>query len=274
MAFFKKHDPSEPGDYSSPVCSVCVVTSAKGGVGKSTVCANLGAALAMRGLSVLMLDCDMPNRCLDLLFGLSEDVTCGLTDVLSGAVSADDAILSCSESLVLDLLPGFSDSAEETAACYEKVYELLLTLRKKYYDVLLVDMPGGSLDLLATVAKGADRALIVSTEQATAIRSAASTARLLSDAGLTDQQLIINQFVGGKNRRDRRESLIRTVKTIDEIGATLGGIVPFDPTVWSKQNEGVTLLSGAYDKTVFADAFRNIAARFCCESVPLFRRNR
>ena len=207
MAFFQKHDPSESGGNLAPVCSVCVVTSAKGGVGKSTVCANLGAALAMRGLSVLMLDCDMPNRCLDLLFGLSEDVTCGLTDVLSGTVSPDDAILSCSDRFVLDLLPGFSSSGDETASCYEKVYDLLLSLRQKYYDVLLVDMPGGSVDLLAKVAKGADRALIVSTEQSTAIRSAASTARLLSDAGLTDQQLIINQFVGGKNRRERENQI-------------------------------------------------------------------
>ncbi|MBP3918907.1 MAG: P-loop NTPase [Clostridia bacterium] len=258
-----------------------VVTSAKGGVGKSTVCANLGAALAMRGKRVLLIDCDTANRSLDLLLGVQDSVLYSYFDVLAGRCSAAQAMTS---------VPGMEDSlfllpgghADKTSLDKDAFAYLLAALPKEndacIFDYIYIDTPGGMRDLLTAAASIAEEALIISSAQSTAIRSAEQTASLLSVCGIPSQKLIINAFMEGEcffthTKRRKQKQILATKElfdVVDTVALPLLGVIPFDADVWSAQNNGLLIGHPAYRKKPFLYAFQNIAARLEHRYVPLF----
>lgn len=260
-----------------------VVTSAKGGVGKSTVCANLGAALAMRGKRVLLIDCDTANRSLDLLLGVQDSVLYSLFDVLAGRCSAAQAMTSVpGMEDNLFLLPG--GNADRTNLDKDAFEYLLAALPKEnddcIFDYIYIDTPGGMRDLLTAAASISGEALIISSAQSTAIRSAEQTASLLSACGIPSQKLIINAFMDGESffahtkRKKRRQKQIHATQelfdVVDTVALPLLGVIPFDADVWSAQNNGLLIGHPAYRKKPFLYAFQNIAARLEHRYVPLF----
>lgn len=272
-----------------------VITSAKGGVGKSTVCANLGMALAMQGKRVLLIDCDTANRCLDLMLGLENDVIFGLSDVLDGRCKISRAILACPAMPDLFLLPGgcaktgaFPEGAE-TIDSVRQFRGMLDILSGKAsspepfrFDYIFIDTPGGAQNTLMMAAACADEALIVSSAQTTAIRSAEQTASLLTGAGLDTQRLIINEFMDGdcffphhakqRGRRKKRQSdaVGALFSVVDTVALPLLGVIPFDAAVWEAQNAGLLVNDVFYKNKPFAFAFYNIAERLCHRNIPLF----
>ena len=251
---------------------VCMVTSAKGGVGKSTVCANLGMALASRGKRVLLIDGDESNRCLDLMTGMQDTVISGLPEAVSGALPPEKTCYPHPGCASLFLLPGAARFPEDGVSLLtgSAFSDLVGKLSQSGYDVIFIDTPGGQPSVLRAAAACCDRALVISSGQATSVRSAAKTASLLTECGLPGQQLIVNQFMEGTTRAKRRDALLSLISLIDETGLTLGGVVPFDPGIWDRQNRGLLIDDPSYKSSAFALAFNNIAARFCHESVPLF----
>ena len=270
-----------PTQADSPA-EIRLITSAKGGVGKSTVCANLGAALAERGKRVLLIDCDIVNRCLDLMLGLEDDAIFGIRDVADGSISLSDAIYPSPTLPSLHLLAGSRLSDEDIPCLTDALPAILAEAVSLDYDHILIDTPGGLHDILFAAARLAHEALIVSSAQTTAIRSAEQTSLLLSEQGLSDMRLIVNQFMAADavlskqriSRRKRTQAMqhaaLSLISAVDTVSLTLLGVIPFDAELWDAQNRGYLIDHPTLTGTFFASAHRNIAKRLGGRSVPLF----
>ncbi|MCQ2432868.1 MAG: P-loop NTPase [Clostridia bacterium] len=259
---------------------ICAVTSAKGGVGKSTVCANLGAALAMRGKRVLLIDCDLTNRSLDLLTGLESAVIYGLPDVNPGCIPPERAILTHHTIPGLCLLPG-GTGAPHVMPGYEELSQVLTAVSSLDFDIILLDTPGSDPAGVSAAARLCDKALVVSSPQMISVRSAEKTAGMLTAAGVADCGLIINQFPdaaifftkkhGAEKKKNSAGAAL--IDTIDTVALQLKAVIPFDTGLWDRQNKGLLIDDKAYKNTAFSYALRNLSARMCGYSVPLFSRN-
>ena len=248
-----------------------LVTSCKGGVGKSTVTANLALALARRGKRVLAVDCDFSNRTLDLLFGCEDAVLYDLCDVIAGRAAVADALLADSRVDGLYLFPApflgedgptnlpdadfttrFGEVLEEAAAHIEA-------------DFVLIDTPGSADALLTLAANSADMALIVTGHHPAAIRGAEKTGLLLDSRGVPGQKLVLNRFDTDAVMEGRRPG-INTI--IDMTRTPILGVIPEDHGLELGQEAGKLYTESAEKNT--ARAIENLAARLCGESVPLF----
>ncbi|MBE6657246.1 MAG: septum site-determining protein MinD [Ruminococcaceae bacterium] len=267
---------------------VRLITSAKGGVGKSTVCANLGAALAESGQQVLLIDCDVANRCLDLMLGLQDEVLYGIRDVCAGEIALNDAIYASPAIPSLHLLPGSRLTTEDISIVTEALPACIAEARTHGYDHILIDTPGGLHDILFAAADLVGEALIVSSAQTTAIRSAEQTAALLEEHGVTELHLIVNQYMAAaalapkpfRSRRGRKpskramnEAVLPLISAVDAVSLTLLGVIPFDAELWDAQNRGYLICHPSLSDTLFAAAHRNIAKRIAGRTVPLFSDN-
>lgn len=287
--FFTKHGKDGYG-----LSSVCMITSAKGGVGKTTVCANLGMALAMTGKRVLLIDCDAANRCLDLVMGLENEVLFGLYDVLSGDVPLHSALLKHPACEGLFLLPATNTAHSMQITDAGVLASLIQTLRDGVkakdenetealapFDFIFLDTPGANPALLHTLSPLCDKALIISSGQVTAIRSAEKTASLLAEAGLDEAFLVVNAYrdidamfssslFERKKRKRANEAALTLFSIIDTVAEPLLAVIPDDMGMFEKQNKGLLLNDVTYKNTPFSHAIHNLAARLCAKHVPLF----
>ena len=237
---------------------VVVVTSGKGGAGKSTVAAGLGAAVCRRGRSVLLLDMDQGLRCLDLMLGVSAQPVFVVGDLLKGRCTAADAVLrvpGCDGLYVLPAPPeaGAVDSIEamKTLACK----------LSPVFDAVLVDSPAGIGRGFCLSAQAATGALVVATPDPVCVRDGAVTARLLRQMGVSESRLVINRF----QPRLIREGLLPDFdEMIDAVGLQLVGAVPDDPAVLAAAARGEPLTAGPA-----ARAFDRIALRLEGKDEPL-----
>ena len=262
-----------------------LITSAKGGVGKSTVCANLGAALAESGKRVLLIDCDIANRCLDLMLGLQDDVLYGIRDVCTEEVAFPDAVYVSPSIPNLHLLPGSRLSTDDIAVVTEALPKCIAEAQKAGYDHILIDTPGGLHDILFAAADLVSEALIVSSAQTTAIRSAEQTAFLLEEHGVPNLRLIVNQYMAAAalapkpyrgrhskkpSQRAMNEAAMSLISAVDAVSLSLLGVVPFDAELWDAQNHGYLIDHPTLTGTFFASAHRNIAKRIGGRTIALF----
>lgn len=198
-----------------------VITSGKGGVGKSTVSVGLGRALAARGRRVLLVDCDAGLRSLDRMTGCEERLVFDLSDVVTGRCAPAEAIYPCGESEGLFLLPAPS-SAE--GAVRPGVMKKLVPLLARYYDHVLLDSPAGVGGGFRSASAAADRALIVCSPDPVCVRGAHSVSELLGH--VAEKRLVINRF----NREffDTTGAFADLDGVIDAAGVRLFGLVPED----------------------------------------------
>lgn len=250
-------------------CKTIIVTSCKGGVGKSTVTANLAFALACRGKRVLAVDCDFSNRSLDLIFGCEDNVLYDICDVIYGRCDIERAVIvdeRC-ENLFFCAAPL---EAEEDFDSNQ--FSSVLDKAKEVFnpDFILVDTPGAVSETVEMVSPMADMALIIVSHQPTAARAAERTGMMLDRFGLEDQRLIVNAFDA-----DAVLSGLRTGinELIDKTHTRLIGIIPHEYELSLSQEFGK--LCGEVDNKeikLIAAAFDNIAARLTGADVPLFKR--
>ena len=200
-----------------------VITSGKGGVGKSTVAVGLGRSLAQRGRRVLLVDCDAGLRSLDRMTGTEEDLLFDISDVVYGRCAPAEAIYPCAESAGLFLLP--APSAGENMI-RPGVMRRLVPLLKRYYDHVLLDSPAGVGGGFRSAACAADRALIVCTPDPVCVRSANAVKGLLSKLSVEEKKLVINRFNG--EFFDETGVYRDLDSVIDASGVRLFGVVPED----------------------------------------------
>lgn len=212
-----------------------VITSGKGGAGKSTAAMGLGRALAARGRRVLMVDCDAGLRGLDRLSGAEGDLVYDVSDVVSGRCSPAEAIYPCQMGEVqedrgeedepggLFLLPA---PAQVEDMVRPPVMRRLVPFLKRFYHHVLLDSPAGVGTGFRSAACAADRALVVCGPDPVSVRSAARVRMLLEGLGIGEQRLLVNQF--------DRELFVKAGAfsdldgVIDAAGIQLGALVPLD----------------------------------------------
>ncbi|MCI2034610.1 MAG: P-loop NTPase [Oscillospiraceae bacterium] len=240
--------------------TVTVITSGKGGVGKSTVSAGLGSALAARGKRVLLIDGDAGLGCLDHMLGVSERRVFDLADVVSGAAEPDKAVYASPLSPNLFLLP--APGTEEDVVSPDIMRELV-GIFARYFDHVLIDSPAGVGQGFLSAAASARRAMLVATPDPVCLRNTAQTRLRLQEAGVTQQRLIINRFSGANFRTQGYYRDLDSV--IDAAGVRLIAVIPEDPLLAAAAANA----KPAPQKSPGAMALARLAARLEGNRVPL-----
>jgi septum site-determining protein MinD len=236
-----------------------VITSGKGGVGKTTTTANLGTALAKRGAKVALVDADVGLRNLDIVLGLESRVKHHVLDVLEEKVSVDEALVRDKNSPTLQLLAA-AQTREKDEVDTEKMRALVQTLRERF-DYVLIDCPAGIEMGFKNAVVGAEEAIVVCTPEVSAVRDVDRVVGLLGNK--FSPQLIINRV---------RPQLVKKGKmlSVDDVNSILRlpllGVIADEPDVIVSTNKGEPLALRSDTRT--AAAYHAIAARIAGEDVP------
>lgn len=244
-----------------------LITSCKGGVGKSTVAANLAYALACAGKRVLVIDFDLGNRTLDLIFGCESGIIFDFSDVMNGRAKLSDAVIMPREKCGgLLFLPAPSEYAGDADA--ERLGKLLTAAETEYSpDYIFLDTSGGADISVKLAAAVCSEAVIVTTQHPTAVRAAEKSAVMLDFLGVTKQFLIVNGFELIASASKERASVI---DIIDRTRVRILGIVPLERGLSVMQERGKLAAESGKSRNS-AVAFANIANRLCGLHVPLMR---
>ncbi|CAM4129459.1 septum site-determining protein MinD [Paenibacillus alkaliterrae] len=238
-----------------------VVTSGKGGVGKTTTSANLGTALALLGKKVCMVDTDIGLRNLDVVMGLENRIIYDLVDVAEGRCRLNQALVKDKRFDELYMLPA-AQTKDKDSVTPEQVRNMIVEL-KKDHDYVIIDCPAGIEHGFRTAIAGADRAIVVTTPENAAVRDADRVIGLLEQEKIPSK-LIINRI---------RQNMVKSgeMLDIDEICQVLAvdliGIVPDDEKVITAANNGEPTVMNPASRA--AIAYRNIARRILGDMVPL-----
>ena len=238
-----------------------VVTSGKGGVGKTTTTANIGAALALLGKKVCVIDADIGLRNLDIVMGLENRIVYDVVDVVTGVCRVKQALIRDKRFENLSLLPA-AQTKDKNAINPEQMKELVNDL-KKTHDYVIVDCPAGIEQGFKNAIAGADRAVVVTTPEVSAVRDADRIIGLLEAAEISNPRLIVNRLRVDMVKRGE----MMNVEDIEDILAIdLIGVVPDDEEVVMSTNRGEPAVFK--DHSLSGLAFRNIAKRITGEDVP------
>ena len=234
---------------------IIVTTSGKGGVGKTTVTANLGMALARLGRKVALVDADFGLRNLDLLLGLENRVVYTTVEVLAGECRLEQALVKDKREPGLVLLPAAQNRTKD-AVNPEQMQQLVNSLTESY-DYVVIDSPAGIEMGFKNAIAGAKEALIVTTPEIAAVRDADRVVGLLEAEGIKKIHLIVNRL---------RPAMVQvndmmSVEDVQEILAIpIIGVVPEDERVIVSTNRGEPLVLSE-NPSLAGKAFDNIARR-------------
>ncbi len=242
--------------------NVIVVTSGKGGVGKTTTVANLGSGLANTGKKVVLIDTDIGLRNLDVVLGLENRIVYDLVDVVEGTCRIKQALIKDKRFDGLYLLPA-AQTRDKMAVNPEQMVKLVAELEQEF-DYILIDCPAGIEQGFKNAVAGAKSAIVVTVPEVSAVRDADRIIGLLSAAGIDDARLLVNRM-----RPDmvKRGDMLGLDDTLDILGISLIGVVPEDEKIIRSSNVGEPIVLA--EKSLAGKAYRNIVRRILGEKVPL-----
>ncbi len=243
---------------------VIVITSGKGGVGKTTTTANLGVGLAERGKKVVLIDTDTGLRNLDLLLGLENRIMYDLIDVTDGSVPYKKALVRHKKYDTLFLLPT-SQVKDKMSVNEEQLIALCNELRKDF-DYILIDCPAGIEQGFKTAIAAADRAIVVTMPEISAVRDADKIIGELGRADKEEIELIVNRI---RPQMVRKGDML-DMNDIDEIlSIKCIGQIPDDELVVTSTNRGEPVITN--HNSVAGQAYRNIVGRISGEEIPFMK---
>ncbi|MGH2542452.1 MAG: septum site-determining protein MinD [Ardenticatenaceae bacterium] len=240
---------------------VITITSGKGGVGKTTTTANVGTALAMLGRKVAVVDADIGLRNLDLVLGLENRIVYDIVDVVERRARLAQALVRDKRYPELHLLPA-AQSRDKSAVTPTQMSQICDALRS-HYEFILVDSPAGIEQGFHNALSGADRVIVVTTPEMSAVRDADRIIGLVEAAEKAVPQLIVNRL---KVEMVRRNEMLSVEDVLDVLAVPLLGVVPDDESVIVATNDGVPVATE--ERSLSGRAYRNIARRLLGEEVP------
>lgn len=240
---------------------VITITSGKGGVGKTTATANLGVALAQRGMQVAVVDADIGLRNLDVVMGLENRIVYDLVDAVEGHCRLQQALIRDKRLPELYLLPA-AQTRDKSAVSEAQMLELCEDLRE-IVDFVLIDSPAGIEQGYRNAVAPADEVLIITTPEVSAVRDADRIIGLVEAEQKGPARLIINRL---KPAMVQRGDMLDTPDVLDILAIELVGVVPEDDNIIISTNQGrpVALSNGS----LAGQAYRRIAGRMLGEDVP------
>ncbi len=246
------------------MADVIVVTSGKGGVGKTTLTANIGMALALLEKKVVAVDADIGLRNLDMILGLENRIVYDVLDVLEGRVTAEKALVRDKRGKTLWLLPA-NQTKNKDAINKDKWMELIDYFRSlQNYDYILIDSPAGIEEGFKNAVMPSDKALIVVNPEVSSVRDADRVIGLLESMGKNDYWIIINRI----NWDQVKKGEMLSVEDIVEIlKAPLIGVVPNDDHLVDFTNRGEPVVLNG--NRAVSRAIMDIARRLMGEDVPM-----
>lgn len=239
---------------------VIVITSGKGGVGKTTTTANVGTGLAKLDKKVVLIDTDIGLRNLDVVMGLENRIVYNLVDVIEGNCRIKQALIKDKRYPNLYLLPS-AQTRDKTAVTPEEM-KMLADQLKDEFDYILLDCPAGIEQGFQNAIAGADRALVVTTPEVSAVRDADRIIGLLEANEMKQTHLIVNRL-----RMDmvKRGDMMSSDDVVDILAVDLIGVVPDDENIVVATNNGEPLVG---DNSLAGQAYMNICKRIVGEEVP------
>ena len=239
---------------------VIVITSGKGGVGKTTTTANVGTGLAMEGKKVVLIDTDIGLRNLDVVMGLENRIVYNLVDVIEGNCRIKQALIKDKRNPTLYLLPS-AQTRDKTAVSPEEMAKLSEELKDEF-DYILLDCPAGIEQGFKNAIAGADRAIVVTTPEVSAVRDAARIIGLLDANEIKKTELVVNRL---RTDMVKRGDMMSSQDVVEILSVDLLGVVPDDENIVVSTNQGEPLVGS---KCLAGQAYKNICDRIMGEEVP------
>lgn len=241
---------------------VIVITSGKGGVGKTTTTANIGTGLSALGKKVVLIDTDIGLRNLDVVMGLENRIVYDLVDVVEGSCRVKQALIKDKRYEGLYLLPA-AQTRDKSAVSPEQMIKLCDELKEEF-DYILVDCPAGIEQGFKNAIAGASKAIVVTTPEVSAVRDADRIIGLLEANELRNPKLLVNRV-----RIDmvKRGDMMSIDDIIDILAIDLIGVVPDDEKVVVSTNKGEPAVTD--DNSLAGQAYRNITRRIIGEDIPI-----
>ncbi len=241
---------------------VIVITSGKGGVGKTTTNANIGTALARAGKKVVMIDTDLGLRNLDLLLGLENRIVYTIVDVVEERCKLKQALVKDKKNPNLCLLAA-AQTRDKTAVTEEQLKDICEQL-KKDFDFILVDCPAGIEQGFQNAVAGASEAIVVATPEMSAVRDADRIIGLLeAKEEIKSYKLLLNRV---RPNMIKSNDMMSVEDVVEILSAELIGIIPEDTGIITSTNKGEPIVND--EKSLAGQAYRNVAQRIIGEDVP------
>ena len=239
-----------------------VVTSGKGGVGKTTTSANLAAGLALAGKTVAVVDADIGLRNLDVVLGLENRIVYDLVQVIEGECKLKQALIRDKRIEGLFMLPA-AQTRDKNAVGPEDMKRLVGEL-KELHDYVVIDCPAGIEQGFKNSIAGADRAIIVTTPEVSAIRDADRIIGLVEAHELPEPELILNRYRTGMVQRG---DMMNKEDILEILAIPLLGIVPDHEDVIISTNRGTPAVFD--EESVVGQAYLRITGRVLGHQIPI-----
>ena len=241
---------------------VIVITSGKGGVGKTTTNANIGTALARAGNKVVMIDTDLGLRNLDLLLGLENRIVYTIVDVVEERCKLKQALVKDKKNPNLCLLAA-AQTRDKTSVTSEQLKDICEEL-KKTNDFILVDCPAGIEQGFQNAVAGATEAIVVTTPEMSAVRDADRIIGLLeSKEEIENYRLLLNRV---RPNLIEKNDMMSVEDVVEILSCDLIGVIPEDTGIITSTNKGEPIVND--DEALAGKAYRNVANRIMGLDVP------
>ena len=241
---------------------VIVITSGKGGVGKTTTTANIGIGLSSAGKKGLVIDTDLGLRNLDVVLGLENRIVYNLVDVIESKCRLKQAVIKDTRFENLYLLPS-AQTKDKTSVSPEQMKKLIDEL-KDDYDFILLDCPAGIEQGFKNAIAGASRAIVVTTAEISAIRDADRIIGLLEASEIKNPELVINRL---RPNMVKKGEMMEVEDIVDLLSIDLIGVVPDDEFIITQTNKGEPVVTN--HKAPSGKAYTEIASRILGENVEI-----
>ena len=242
--------------------TVITITSGKGGVGKTTITANLATALAMRGHNVVAIDADIGLRNLDVVMGLENRIVYDLVDVIEGRCRLRQAMIKDKRLEGLSLIP--AAQTRDKMAVSPNDMRLVCEQLREEVDYIIIDSPAGIERGFQNAVAPADHVLVVTNPEISAVRDADRIIGMIEAEEKGPGRLIVNRI---KPDMVARGDMLSIEDIVEILAIDVIGIIPDDEEILVSTNKGDPLVRGE-DQNRTGAALRNLAARVAGEEIP------